>query len=102
MRVKIRAVMGIQILWLVPGFGGWSLDTDPNFGRYRHFCGTIVNVRNYKNPDKKGYAELVQTRMYCYGWVFFLKRFLRCFLDPSVSTDSPLGLRSYYNPLTTE
>ena len=29
---------------LFPDFGGRSLETDPNSGRYWHFCGTITNV----------------------------------------------------------
>ena len=41
-------------LGLVPDFGGWSLDTDPNFGQYRHFCSTIMNIRTDRNPNKVG------------------------------------------------
>ena len=29
------------------------MDTDPNFGRYRYFCGTIINVRTDRNPHKR-------------------------------------------------
>ena len=39
---------------LVPYFGGWSLDMDPNFGRYWNFCGTIINVHTDRNPYKRG------------------------------------------------
>ena len=37
---------------LVPDFGGQSLDTDSNFIRYRHFCGTIIDLRTDINPNK--------------------------------------------------
>ena len=39
---------------LVPDFGGRSLDTDPNFGQYRHFCGTIIDVHTDRKPNKMG------------------------------------------------
>ena len=38
----------------VPYLGGQSLDTDPDFGRYWQFCGTIINVRTDINPYKRG------------------------------------------------
>ena len=38
----------------VPDFGGRSLDTDPNFGQYWHFYGTIIDVRTDKTPYKRG------------------------------------------------
>ena len=38
----------------VPYFGGWSLDTDHNFGRYWPFCGTIIDVCTDRNPYKRG------------------------------------------------
>ena len=38
----------------VPYLGGWSLDTDPYFGQYWHFCGTIINLRTDRNPQKRG------------------------------------------------
>ena len=34
----------------IPDFGGWSLDTDPNFGQYWHFCGPFINLRTDKTP----------------------------------------------------
>ena len=40
--------------WIVPDFGGRSLDTDPNFGQYRHFCSTIINICTHINPNKTG------------------------------------------------
>ena len=38
----------------VPDFGGWSLDTDPDFGRDWHFCSTIINVRTLLETHIKG------------------------------------------------
>ena len=35
-------------------FEGRSLDTDPSFGRYWHFCSTIINVRTDRNPYERG------------------------------------------------
>ena len=29
----------------VPDFGGRSLDTDPDFGRYCHFFSLFINIR---------------------------------------------------------
>ena len=29
----------------VPDFGGRSLDTDPDFGQYCHFCSLFINIR---------------------------------------------------------
>ena len=43
----------VTIHRLVPDFGGWSLDTDPNFSRYWHFCGTIINIRTDRNRYKR-------------------------------------------------
>ena len=38
---------------LVPDFGGRSLDTDPNFVRYRKFCGIIIDIHTDRNPYKR-------------------------------------------------
>ena len=35
---------------LVLDFGGRSLDTNPDFFQYWHFCGTIIDVRTDRNP----------------------------------------------------
>ena len=40
--------------WLVPYLGGQFLDTDPDFGRYMHFCGTIIDIHIDRNPYKVG------------------------------------------------
>ena len=49
-------------IWLVPDFGGWSLETDPNFVQYRHFCGTVINVRTDINPNKMGIQHYLRQR----------------------------------------
>ena len=41
-------------MWLVPYFGGQYLDPDSDFGRYRHFCGTFIDMRAHRNPNKRG------------------------------------------------
>ena len=38
----------------VKTFEGISLDTDPNFGTYSPFCGTIINISTNRNPYKRG------------------------------------------------
>ena len=38
----------------LPDLGGRSLDTDPDFGRYWKFCGTIINVHTNRNQYKRG------------------------------------------------
>ena len=38
--------------WWVPYFEGQSLDTYPNYGRYRHLCGPFIDVYTDKNPYK--------------------------------------------------
>ena len=48
-----RNFMTTQFHQVVPDFGGQSLDTDPNFGKYRHFCGTIIDVRTDRNANKR-------------------------------------------------
>ena len=42
----------ISFAGLIPYLWGWSMDTDPYFGRYRQFCGTIRNVCTDRNPKK--------------------------------------------------
>ena len=38
--------------WIVLYFGGQSLDTDPVFGRYWHFCGTLIDIRTDRNQQQ--------------------------------------------------
>ena len=38
----------------VPYFGGRSLDTDPDFSRYWHFCSPFIDAHTDKNPYKRG------------------------------------------------
>ena len=40
--------------WIVLYFGGQSLDTDPVFGRYWHFCGTLIDIRTDRNQYIRG------------------------------------------------
>ena len=40
------------------------MDTEPNFGRYWHFCGTIIDVRTDRNTYKMGMEHyLIQRRI---------------------------------------
>ena len=55
--------------WLVLDFGDRSLDTDPDFGRYWHFFGTIIDVCTDRN------TYLSQTNMQRYSWVSFNSSF---------------------------
>ena len=51
----ISSLVGVGPVYytqLVPDFGGKSLDTDPNFSQYWHFCGTIIDVTSDRNPYK--------------------------------------------------
>ena len=50
----------MYIIWLVPDFGGRSLDTDPNFGQYRYFCGTIIDVCTDRNLNKMGTKHYIR------------------------------------------
>ena len=38
----------------VPYFGGQSLDKDPDFRQYWHFCGTIIGICTDRKPYKRG------------------------------------------------
>ena len=45
-----RGDFGGYCIRRVPDFGGQYLDTDPNFGRYRPFYGTSINVHTERSP----------------------------------------------------
>ena len=47
-------------------FGGWSLDSDPNFGWCWHFCGTIVNICTDRNPYERGTQNYIRQRRGAY------------------------------------
>ena len=57
-------------MWLVPDFGGQSLDTDPNLGQYRHFYGTIIDVRTDINPYKG--VRITSSDKYVVLWIVCL------------------------------
>ena len=48
---------------LVPDFGGSSLDTDPDFGRQRHCCGTIIDLHTEINPNKMVTKNYLRQRL---------------------------------------
>ena len=60
-----------EFYWIVPDFGGQSLDTDPNFGRYMHFCGTIIDIGTDKNPNKFGVNNTISDK-YAVLWIGFI------------------------------
>ena len=61
---------GEVICGLAPYFGGQSLDTDPNFGQYRYFFGTIIDARNDRNPYKGVHST--SSDKYTVLWVSFI------------------------------
>ena len=50
----INFIAYITPTWLVSDIGGRYLETDPNFGFYRHFCGILINICNDRNPNRIG------------------------------------------------
>ena len=61
--------------WLVPDFGGWSLDTYPDFGQYRHFWVTIIDLCTHRNPNKLGTHHYLRQRISDMGR-FYIKYIL--------------------------
>ena len=57
--------------WLVPDFRGQLLGTDPNFGWYWHFCGTIINICTDRNPYKRGTYHHLRQRHGAMGGFYF-------------------------------
>ena len=54
--------------WLVKDVGVRSLDKDPNFGRYRHFCRTII----YVSTAKKNWVHSTRSDNDAVLWIGFI------------------------------
>ena len=61
-------------LWLVSDFGGRSLDTDPGFSRYWHFCSAIIDVRTDKTLIKG--LSSTKSENYAVLWIGFILKFI--------------------------
>ena len=67
-----KALRPWRTMWQVPDFEGRSLDMDPDFGLYWHFCSPFIDVGTDKNPNKFGVNNTISDK-YAVLWIGFIE-----------------------------